>query len=132
MVPSIPIPISSYISPVSLPDQISHQQASHQQPSPHDVQRFEQALAFPQATQAPSAIENVSTTAIGKSIAALENKEAENKAEISRIFDPDLEITPLTVLELNMALEERSIGYTFAGKMVSAPSQWIKELTSMQ
>lgn len=101
--------------------------------APHEVQQFNSALLDSQLTQMSAQADSAtSPSAVMAALAAVESKEAENKARILKMLDGSTEITATTVLEFNAALEERSIGYSFAKQMINAPSQWIKDLTSMQ
>jgi hypothetical protein len=112
--------------------QAQHQNISEQNVSQHDVQRFEQALVNPQIVQTPSEADSAAASAVKGAIAVFENMEAKNDAIISKLSSSGTEITPTSVLEFNVALEQRSIDYSFAKQLINAPSQWIKELTSMQ
>ncbi|RXZ38767.1 hypothetical protein D9O50_04515 [Oxalobacteraceae bacterium CAVE-383] len=89
-------------------------------------------MQAPMQDQMPAAGSMHDVLRFERVIAAFESSEAENKASITQMLRSDAKITPTTVLAFNAALEERNIGYSFARQMISAPSQWIKELTSMQ
>jgi hypothetical protein len=116
---------------MAAPDQ-PQDKVLHQNISPTDVRRFEQALVNPHPVQAPFQAEQVSASAIGSAIAKFEGMEKKSKEIVSGLAGAGTEITAATLLEFDVAMEERNLSYSFAKQVISAPSQWIKELTSLQ